>query len=85
MDDVWDIPIIKGNSSENTGYATQKPKKLLRNILKASSDSGDIVSDFFMGSGSFGDVAIENGRRFIGCDIGDNACSITEKRLRNYE
>lgn len=85
MDDVWDIPIIKGNSEEYKDYATQKPKKLLRNIVEASSNKGDIVADFFMGSGSTGDISLELGRRFIGCDIGDKACKIAQERLEIYE
>jgi site-specific DNA-methyltransferase (adenine-specific) len=84
MDDVWDIPIIKGNSEEYENYATQKPKKLLRNIIKASSNTGDIVADFFMGSGSTGDVSLELSRKFIGCDTGEKACKLTQKRLEKY-
>ena len=81
IDDVWNIPIIKGNSKENYKYATQKPKALLERIIKASSNKGDIVADFFMGSGTTGEVALELGRKFIGCDIGERACEITKERL----
>lgn len=81
MDDVWDIPIIKGNSKENWNYDTQKPKELLRRIIKSSSLENNIIADFFMGSGSTGEVALELNRKFIGCDIGDNACKISKERL----
>ncbi len=84
MDDVWNIPIIKGNSKENHNYATQKPNSLLRNIILASSNEEDIVADFFMGSGSTADCALEYKRRFIGCDIGEKACEITKNRLIKY-
>ena len=51
-------------------YNTQKPKALLQRIIETSSNKGDIVADFFMGSGTTGEVALELGRKFIGCDIG---------------
>src|SRR5262249_4026363 len=51
--DVWtDVPPIQGNSVENTGYDTQKPIKLPERIIKASSNEGDLVADFFCGSGT---------------------------------
>ncbi len=80
--EVWsDLPTISQLTKENTGYSTQKPKALLERIIKASSNEGDIVGDFFMGSGTTGEVAIELGRKFIGCDIGERACEITKNRL----
>lgn len=81
MDDVWNIPIIKGNSKENWKYDTQKPKELLRRIIESSTKANSIIADFFMGSGSTGEVALALGRKFIGCDIGDSACRISEERL----
>jgi DNA modification methylase len=83
MDDVWDIPIIKGNSKENWEYDTQKPRELLRRIINSSSTKNDVIADFFMGSGSSGEVALELNRKFIGCDIGDRACKISQERLEN--
>ena len=83
--DVWtDIGGQKATSpisSEYTGFSMQKPKKLLERIIKASSNEEDLVGDFFMGSGTTGAVAIELGRKFIGCDISDRACRITKGRI----
>ena len=79
--DVWNIPIINGMSKERTGYATQKPKTLLERIIKASSNEGDIIADFFCGSGTSMVVAKELGRQYIGCDINPSAIDITNKRL----
>ena len=68
-------------SKEKVGYDTQKPKKLLERIIKASSNKGDIVADFFCGSGTTLVVAKELGRHYIGCDINPKAIEITNNRL----
>ncbi len=68
-------------SKEILGYPTQKPEALLERIIKASSDEGSIVADFFMGSGTTCAVAHKLGRRFIGSDIGKPAVMTTRKRL----
>jgi site-specific DNA-methyltransferase (adenine-specific) len=82
--DYWvDIPIVNPMSSSRTGYATQKPKALLERIIKASSNVGDLVADFYMGSGTSVVVAKELKRQFIGCDINPKAIEITNKRLKN--
>jgi len=78
---AWqDIDIERNNHI----YDTQKPKKLLERVIKASSNKGDIIADFFMGSGTTGEVALELGRKFIGCDNGDKACEIAKNRIQNY-
>lgn len=69
-------------SKERTGYQTQKPKALLERIIKASSSKGDIVADFFCGSGTTLVVAKELGRKYIGCDIEKGAVQLTEDRLQ---
>ncbi len=79
--DWWDIKALPQAHPERKGYDTQKPKKLIERIIKASSNSGDIVADFFMGSGTTGEVAVESGRKFIGCDISERACEITKNRI----
>ena len=81
--DTWnDIPdAMHSPKQERTGYATQKPEALLERIIKASSDKGSIVADFFMGSGTTCAVAHKLGRRFIGSDIGKPAVMTTRKRL----
>lgn len=82
MDDVIrDIKTLSSTSKERTGYDTQKPKKLLELIIKASSNENDIVADFFCGSGTGLVVAKELGRNYIGCDLNPKAVEITNKRL----
>ena len=83
VEDWWvDITNIgPHNKTERIGYPTQKPEELLERIIKASSNEGDVVADFFMGGGTTGAVAIRNGRRFIGCDISRVAVSVTASRL----
>ena len=83
--DVWVITSLglAAGSKENTGYATQKPEKLLERIVKASSKPGDLVFDCFMGSGTTQAVAMKLGRRFIGADINLGAIQTTTKRLIN--
>jgi len=79
--DVFEIPTLNSMSKERLHYETQKPKKLLEVIIKASSNEGDVVLDVFMGSCTTGEVALELGRKFIGCDIGDRAFEIGKERL----
>jgi len=84
--DVWvDIPPIQGNSIENTSYATQKPEALLERIIKASSNEGDLVCDFFGGSGTTAAVAERLGRRWITSDIGKPATLVMRKRFIDQE
>ncbi len=80
--DVWaDIKGLYGPSGEIVGYPTQKPVSLLERIIKASSNPGDLVFDFFMGSGTTLVAAQNLGRRFIGADINLGAIQTTTKRL----
>lgn len=81
LDDVWDIPIINSQATEDVGYATQKPEALLERIIKASSNEGDLVCDFFGGSGTTAAVAERLGRRWITTDIGKPATLVMRKRL----
>ena len=80
-EDVWRIAIVKGNSNERQNYGTQKPQKLLAQIIKAASNEGGIVGDFFSGSGTTAAVAEKLGRKWIVSDIGKPACMVTRKRL----
>lgn len=66
---------------ENTGYDTQKSEALLERIIKASSNEGDLVADFFCGSGTTLAVAEKLGRKWIGCDLGRFAVHTTRKRM----
>ncbi|GGL24319.1 site-specific DNA-methyltransferase [Planomonospora parontospora] len=78
--DVWsDIQTLQ--KGETTGYGTQKPGKLLERVIKASSNEGDIVADFFVGSGTTAAVAERLGRRWIVTDMGKPAVMVTRKRL----
>ncbi len=80
--DVWsDLPPIQGNSIENTGYTTQKPEALLERIIKASSNEGDLVADFFCGSGTTAAVAEKLGRKWITTDLGRFSIHTARKRL----
>lgn len=80
---LWDDDNLQLNtsSSERIGYATQKPEALLERIIKASSNEGDLVCDFFGGSGTTAAVAEKLGRRWITGDIGKPASLIMRKRL----
>ena len=86
--DVWDCdstkPIISG-SSEYLDYKTQKPEGLLERIIKASSSEGDLVCDFFGGSGTTAAVAERLGRKWITTDIGKPASLIMRKRFIDQE
>lgn len=81
IDDVWDIPLENVQSKEIQNYPTQKPIKLLEQIITTASQEGDIVADFFMGSGTTCAAAQRMGRKWIGCDINLGAIQITIKRL----
>ena len=82
--DVWsDIPYIRANTKEYQGFATQKPERLLKRIILASSREKDLIADFFCGSGTTLAVAEKLGRRWIGCDLNGNAIHITRKRILN--
>ncbi len=82
MDDVWtDIFHENSQADGRTGYATQKPEALLTRIISAGSNPGDLVADFFCGSGTTGAVAEKLGRRWIMADLGRFAIHTTRKRL----
>ena len=82
VDSVWeDIPPVNPVAKERVGYATQKPEALLERIIKASSNEGDLVCDFFGGSGTTAAVAERLGRRWITCDIGKPAALVMRKRF----
>lgn len=86
LDDSWnDISEVNSMAKENVGYATQKPEPLLERIIKASSNEGDLVCDFFGGSGTTAAVAERLGRRWITCDIGKPAALVMRKRFIDQE
>ena len=81
IDDVWDIDKLNNSASESVYYSTQKPEALLERIIQASSNEGNLVADFFCGSGTTGAVAERMGRRWIMADLGRFAIHTTRKRL----
>ncbi|MFA6273653.1 MAG: site-specific DNA-methyltransferase [Candidatus Paceibacterota bacterium] len=82
-DDVWEISGVFNMSGEYTDYPTQKPEALLERIIKASSAEGDIVMDFFAGSGTTLASAEKLNRKWIGCDCGKLSIYTIQKRILN--
>lgn len=85
MRDVWNIPIINAQAIERLNYTTQKPESLLEQVISVSSNEGDLVCDFFGGSGTTAAVAERLGRRWITCDIGKPASLVMRKRFIDQE
>jgi adenine-specific DNA-methyltransferase len=82
VDDVWRISMLQpADRTENCGFPTQKPEALLQRIVQAASCEGDLVADFFCGSGTMLSVAEKLNRRWIGCDLGRWGIHATRKRL----
>ena len=81
VDDVWDLDKINNSAKEALGYPTQKPEALLERIIKASSNEGDLIADFFCGSGTTAAVAEKLGRKWIASDLGKFAIHTTRKRM----
>jgi adenine-specific DNA-methyltransferase len=81
LGDVWEVPYINPVATERLGFATQKPKALLERVILASTNSDDLVADFFCGSGTTGEVAERLGRRWIMTDLGRFAIHTSRKRL----
>ena len=79
--DVWWMTIVPTGGRERTGYPTQKPLRLLERIVRASSNPGDLVADFFGGSGTTAVVAARLGRRYLTVDSNPEAVRITGERL----
>ncbi len=80
-EDWWYFPVIARLHNERTGYPTQKPMALLERIVLASSNPGDVIADFFCGSGTTPFVAAKQGRKFIACDETFRALHTTRSRL----
>lgn len=81
IDSVWDIKGLDPKSSEKVGYPTQKPELLLERVITSCSNEGDLVADFFGGSGTTAAVAEKLGRKWIISDIGRYAVHTTRKRM----
>ena len=81
MDDVWRIPCLQPASKEWTGFPTQKHHDLLERIIKIGSNEGDLIADFFCGSGTTLLVAEKLNRRWIGSDISKYAINLCSNRM----
>lgn len=77
LNDLWEIPSLNGNG---VIYDTQKPKALIERIIKASSNEGDLVADFYAGSFTTAEVCKDLKRNFIGCDINPNCLEKAKER-----
>jgi site-specific DNA-methyltransferase (adenine-specific) len=80
--DVWWHTIVSTTGREKTGYPTQKPLGILRRIIQASSREGDLVLDFFAGSGTTGAAAAELGRKFLLIDRNPESIAVITERLK---
>ena len=81
MKDVWNIDMVGRTSAERNGYATQKPLELMKRIIEASTEEGDLAGDFFCGSGSLPEAASLTGRSWAGCDSEELAAAMARRRL----
>ena len=79
--DTWWHTIVSPNGREKTGYPTQKPRGILDRIVKVHSSPGDVLLDFFAGSGTFGEAAVVHGRSCILVDNNPEAMEVMEKRF----
>ena len=83
LQDIWnDVSSLKQQSSEKTGYPTQKPFELLRRIILSSTNKGDVVMDPFCGSGTTLVVAERHDRRWVGIDVSSEATALVKYRMR---
>jgi len=83
--DVWSMSIVGTQSKERVGYPTQKPIKLVRRMVLASSNVGDLILDPFGGSGTTGSTALETGRRFLLSDESDDAIETMKRRFHGQD
>ena len=83
MRDVWDIPALRGNQPETTGFPTQKPLNLYQRMLVTSSNPGDVVLDPFCGCATTPVAAERLGRQWVGMDIWDGALRVVKQRMED--
>jgi site-specific DNA-methyltransferase (adenine-specific) len=82
--DTWWHTIVSPNGREKTGYPTQKPRGILDRIVKVHSSPGDLLLDFFAGSGTFGEAALAHGRNCILADHHEEAMQVMARRFANH-
>lgn len=86
VSDLWyDIAPLQGASQENTGFLTQKPEALLERVINAATEKGDLIGDFFAGSGTTAVVAEKSGRRWVICDESQSAIDVISNRLDSID
>lgn len=83
--DVWRIPMVSGNFEERTTHPAQYPEALIRRIVLAGTNEGDVILDPFIGSGTTGAVAKKLKRNYVGYDIEEEYCKIAEERINKIE
>jgi site-specific DNA-methyltransferase (adenine-specific) len=79
--DVWWNTIVSPTGKEKTGYPTQKPLRIVERIVRVHSDPGDLVVDFFAGSGTTGEAAARTGRGYLLVDSNPEAVAVMAARL----
>lgn len=84
-DDTWDVKAVLNISNERIGYPTQKPEELIAKIINALSKPGDVVADFFAGSGTTCAVAEKLGRRWLGVDQNPQAIEVAANRIKKLD
>ncbi len=82
--DTWWHTIVSPNGKEKTGYPTQKPLGVIKRIVQASSKPGDVVMDFFAGSGTFGEAALMMDRKFVLVDSNPESIDVMKSRFAKY-
>jgi site-specific DNA-methyltransferase (adenine-specific) len=82
--DVWWHTIVPTNGHEKTGYPTQKPVGVLNRVIKVHTEPGDVVLDFFAGSGTTGDAAARHDRGFVLVDSSPEAVEVAARRLERF-
>lgn len=86
VSDFWhDIAPVQGAAKENTGFLTQKPEALLERVIQSATNEGDLVGDFFAGSGTTAIVAEKQNRRWVICDESDSSLKVIRKRIDGLE
>lgn len=85
--DVWTIEALNQNDkfNEKVGYEGQKPLEYVKRVIAISSKPGDLVADFFLGSGTTCVAAQQLNRKYLGCDINPRSISLTEERLKREQ
>ncbi len=81
MDDIIRVPVLSATSKERVGYPTQKPERLLKILIGASTNPGDVVLNLFCGSGTALVAAKNLSRQWIGIDVSKTACRMSLTRL----